>query len=213
MAGLSELLLSENDTETTLQRVAELAGAMSKQCDAVGVTLRHKGELTTAACTAELAREIDAAQYEAGTGPCVDATDQLQVFSVPSVASDRSWPAFSAAAIERGVVSALSLPLTFGGRSLGAINLYSREPNAFDECREPGLMFAAQAGVAVIGAQLYEVSQELAQEAGELPDGGDVIARSKNLLMERTGCTPEEALAILRQHAEQGELTDQRAGR
>ena len=202
LAGLSELLLSENDAETTLQRVAEVARELSKHCDAVSVTLVEKGELTTAASTTELARQIDAVQYDAGEGPCVDASDQLQVFNIPSLASDTSWPAYTAAAIERGVMSSLSLPLTFGGQSLGAINLYSSQPHAFDECREAGLMFAAQAGVAVIGAQLRDASQELVQEAGEPGHGGDVITRAKNILMEQKGCTAKEALETLRQRAQ-----------
>ncbi len=196
---LSRLLLSASDTETTLQRVAHLAEGMASQCDGVGVTLRANGKFTTAACTAEVVRELDGAQYEAGNGPCLEAVDQLQVFNIPSLPDGTSWPAFRAAAVARGITSSLSLPLTFGGLSLGALNLYSRQPHAFDECREAGLLFAGQAGVALANAQLREASEKLVLEVGEAVQAGDVVGQAKGILVGQQGCTSEEALDMLRQ--------------
>ncbi|MDQ3570705.1 MAG: GAF and ANTAR domain-containing protein [Actinomycetota bacterium] len=201
LAELSGLVLSPGDTETTVERVAHLAEGMVRDCDGVGVTLLSNGELTTAACTAEVAREIDAAQYQTGRGPCLDAFDQLQVFSIPSLLEDSSWPAFRAAAIERGIMSSLSLPLTFAGLSLGALNMYSRQPYAFDECREAGLLFAAQAGVALASAQLREASEKVVHGAGVAVQTGDVVGQARAILVEEQGCTPEEALEVLRRRS------------
>lgn len=202
LAGLSALLLSPSDTETTLGRVAELAEGMVKGCDGASITIRRRGELVTAVSTAERARDIDGAQYEAGNGPCLDASDQLQAFNVASIADEGSWPAFREAAIQRGVRSSLSLPLTFGGQALGALNLYSGEPNAFDHCLEVCLMFVAQAAAAVARAQLHDASKSLVEEVGEPLRADDVIAQARHILVERNGCTPEEALDLLRQRSE-----------
>lgn len=179
LAELSKLMLSATDTEMTLRRVAGLAQGLAEHCDAVGITLRDGGELVTAACTHELAREIDNVQYEAGKGPCVEASEQLQVFDVPSVPDDSSWPEFAEAATERGITSVLSVPLTFSGQVMGAINLYSREPQAFEHCREVSLIFAAQAATAIAAAQLYEATGK-----------------------ERDRRTPDEALETVRRRVQ-----------
>lgn len=112
-----------------------------------------------------------------------------------------SWPDFRAAASESGMMSSLSLPLTFGGRSFGALNLYSREPHAFHDCRELGLVFAAQAGVALAKAELRQASERMLHEAAQTVRTADVVSQALDILVEQRGCTREEAIEMLRQHS------------
>ena len=69
VADLSGLLLSEEDQETTLRRVSDLAVRSIDDCDAVGVTLFTGGKATTRAATGGLVYEIDHYQYDIGEGP------------------------------------------------------------------------------------------------------------------------------------------------
>lgn len=75
---------------------------------------------------------------------------------------------------------------------MGALNLYSKSPDAFDdESREMGSVFAAHAAVA-LGSARNEEHLEAALASR------DVIGQAKGLLMAREGITPDEAFAVLR---------------
>ena len=75
--------------------------------------------------------------------------------------------------------------------SLGALNLYSRQPGSFDaETRGEGLAFAAQAAVALRSAQ-----HEERLRAGMATR--NLIGQAQGILMERFKVTPNQAFAIL----------------
>ena len=59
VADLSGLLLSEENQETTLRRVTDLAVRTIRDCDAVGITLCQGTHATTRAATGGLVYEVD----------------------------------------------------------------------------------------------------------------------------------------------------------
>jgi hypothetical protein len=94
------------------------------------------------------------------------------------MASETRWPEFARRASQAGAASMLSLQLYVEGDNLGALNLYSRTPNAFDdESEQVGLLFASHAAVAYAGvrkeAQLARAvdSRDLIGQAKRHPDG------------------------------------------
>jgi hypothetical protein len=85
----------------------------------------------------------------------------------------------------------MSFQLFVAGDQLGALNMYSRTPHAFDdEGEEIGLMFAAHAAVALAGAE-----HEANLHAGMV--NRDVIGQAKGVLMERHKLTSDQAFAVL----------------
>jgi ANTAR domain-containing protein len=85
----------------------------------------------------------------------------------------------------------LSFQLYVVGDNLGALNLYSREPAAFDdESEHVGLLFASHATVAMAGAQRNE---QLNRALGTR----DLIGQAKGILMERHKLTAEQAFMLL----------------
>jgi hypothetical protein len=85
----------------------------------------------------------------------------------------------------------LSLQLYVEGDNLGALNLYSRPPNAFDdESEQVGLLFASHAAVAFAGVR------KEAQLAKAVVSR-DLIGQAKGILMERYNISPERAFLVL----------------
>ena len=83
--------------------------------------------------TGDLPVRVDAMQEETCQGPCLDAMyDQLTV-RVPDMAHEQRWPQFAARAARAGAASMLSIQLWVEGDNLGALNLYSRRVDAFDD--------------------------------------------------------------------------------
>lgn len=151
VAALAVLARSEGPAEAKAKPVAQWALGSVANCDGVVVTLRPGGDPQPAAWTSDAARDVDAAQYQPGRGPCLEAMDQLQVFAVGYLPEARSWPEFRQAAKDRGITSCLCVPLVARGRTLGALNLYSHRRDAFVGDDQAALTFAAVAASALAG--------------------------------------------------------------
>ncbi|MGH3539630.1 MAG: ANTAR domain-containing protein [Pseudonocardiaceae bacterium] len=121
----------------------------------------------------------------------MDAIYVEQTVRVSDTASEDRWPEFAKRAAQLGVGSMLSFQLYVVGDNLGALNLYNREPDAFDdESEHVGLLFASHAAVAMAGAQRNE---QLIRAIGTR----DLIGQAKGILMERHKLTAEQAFMLL----------------
>lgn len=199
VAELSGLLLSEEDQETTLKRVADLAVRTIAGCDAVGATILNDGAPNTRAATGGLVYEVDTFQYEIGDGPCLQAVSDRQPYDVEDMATSPRWGRFCRHASERGIHSSLSLPLIVRGEPLGALNLYSRHAHAFGPSdRETALMFAAQAAVALTNAQTYGAGVRLATQLREALGSRATVDQAIGVIIAVVHCEADEAFERLR---------------
>ena len=134
---------------------------------------------------------MDQAQYETGQGPCLDSLYEQQTLRLSDISSDCRWADFYARATQLGVRSMLAIQLSVEGDNLGALNLHSREPDAFsDESEQVALMFAGHAAVAFAGAQAQEHMEAAVSRR-------DVIGQAKGILIERYKISGQEAFRLL----------------
>jgi len=97
------------------------------------------------------------------------------------------------------VHSALSLPLLLPGQVVGAINVYARGKEVFDEhAAELGELFAKPAAVSVHNAQILAEALTLTAQLQTALSTRPVIDQAIGLLRGRTGGTAEEAFGRLR---------------
>lgn len=201
MKGLDEihsLLLAEEDLDSTLRVVAEVAVRAVSGCDCAGITLVEKDEVLSTACTDQLCAEIDRDQYVTGQGPCVDAIRRNAVMRLGKAATDERWPRFGPLAERHGVESVLGTPLQVGGRVMGALNLYGKSPEAFvDEDVEVAALLATHAAVVLANVQLFEISHKETEHLAKALESRGIIERAKGILMEREKCSADEAFQML----------------
>jgi transcriptional regulator with GAF, ATPase, and Fis domain len=166
--------------------VTEIDGA-----DYAGVMLLVKDGVSTEASTTELVERIDAAQCDAGDGPCLTSLrDELTVRS-DDLRHDSRWPKFGAAAADFGIHSMLALQLFVDGDNLGALNLYSEQSNSFNDADENvGLLLASHAAVAVVDARKIDHLRIAL-------DSRDLIGQAKGILMERLKVNASQAFGML----------------
>jgi GAF domain-containing protein len=192
---LSELARSlqhqdnSHDTLVNIVRAAvELIPGVEEGSISVVFGRRH---VHSEAATGELPRAVDKAQYETGEGPCLDAAFEEHTVRVPDMSAETRWPEFARRAVEAGACSMLAFQLYVDGDNLGALNVYARRPNAFeDESVHIGLLFAAHAAVAFATAQRRE---QLVQAVATR----DLIGQAKGILMERFKITSDQAFHLL----------------
>ena len=168
---------------------------------AAGVTVKRGDQFRTVAPSEELVEKVDALQYDLRSGPCVDAILEQTVFCTGDLEHDPRWPTFGKrAAIEHGVRSMVGLRLFLGDldstdETIASLNLYSREPDAFDDNSTIiGSIFATHAALAVTSAHGKEQAVNLrrAQESNR------EIGMAMGVLMSRHTLTQEQAFDLLR---------------
>jgi GAF domain-containing protein len=196
LVGLSRSI--DVDATVALQRIADLAVAQLDGCDMAGVTMVHGTEGTTAVFTDQAAPEIDEAQYRTGHGPCLDAYRTGSILRIDETLEDDRWPEFTAAATDHGIRSTLSLPLRADQGVIGALNLYSRTPQAFAENEQMATVFVAHAAAALANAQAYSAERTLSEQLRTALESRAVIEQAKGVLMRDHQCDAEEAFEILK---------------
>jgi GAF domain-containing protein len=183
----------QGDPEATFRLAVEVAHHNIDGCDGAGLSfIRSQQVVETVAATNRMVMDADRLQYELGEGPCLDAIWEERTVYSPSLAHDRRWPAWGPRVVdETAAESVLSFQLFTHGDTLGALNLYSRSRDAFDEdAREEGIAIAAHVAIAIASAQ----------EIRHLTIGLDshtVIGQATGLLMERFDLDPARAFSVL----------------
>ena len=192
LADIARELQHQDDTEIVLDGIVHAALELVPHASDASVSLvtGHR-TIDSRAASSDLPRRVDALQSETGQGPCLDASYEQRVVSVPDLSTDARWPDFSRQAFALGARSMLSFQLFVNGDHLGALNLFGKDVDVFDsESERIGALVAAHAAVAVAGTQ--QVSQ-LTQAL----DTRDLIGQAKGILMERFKITSQQAFLLL----------------
>ena len=189
---LARSLESEDDTGAMLEELVTTAVLLVPGAQEGSLSLvTGRRHVSSQHASGELPRTVDGLQTETGQGPCLDAVYEQQTVRVADLSQEDRWPEFAHRAFEAGAVSMLSFQLYVEGDNLGALNLYSRQPDAFDDDSEQiGLLFASHAAVAFAGAQKID-NLNLAL------DTRDLIGQAKGILMERYRIDGARAFQVL----------------
>jgi transcriptional regulator with GAF, ATPase, and Fis domain len=204
LAGLAGLVTGLHGLEELLARVATFAARAIPGADGAGVMLmRPDGanlRVQAFAASVDVVAMIDQIQYDmVDEGPCITAARERRTVSSGSLGGERLWPRFGPRVARLGVHSALSLPLIVNDCVIGAINVYGRAKNVFDEsAAHIGELFAVPAAVAVYDAQLLADARTTIEQLQTALESRPIIDQAIGLIRGRTGANPTEAFDRLR---------------
>jgi GAF domain-containing protein len=193
-ATVARTLAGDNDDPTTaLDKIVRLAVENLDACEFAGISFVEGRKITSPASSNDIPKILDGIQSETGEGPCIDAIKEHEVFQTGDLRREKRWPNFSSRGHEEtGVASILSIRLFVEEDTMGALNLYSTTPDAFDDSDVAlATVFAVHASVAMSAARKQESLEKKAETR-------DVIGRAKGILMARSGVTDDEAFAMLK---------------
>jgi GAF domain-containing protein len=197
---LGRLSLRELSMERLLQAVADLSKTVMPGNPETSVLLLVKGHPTTVVHTGKLAIDLDERQYERGHGPCLHAARTGKVTEIADTRTDLRWRDYTRRAAEQGNLSSLSVPLTIDEdeQVTGALNVYAREPDAFDEdTRAAAVRFGPYAAVAAGNMYAYQSARDMAENLRIALVSRAVIDQAKGILMERHELTADQAFQVL----------------
>lgn len=146
-------LQAQPDLQHLVEGIVAAVADTVPGAEAVGVSLREGKSLRTVAATNDLVGQLNTIEHELDEGPCMQAVLEERSYRINDMSTDTRWPRFAKAAHAQGIQSMLGYRLFTNDRTLGALDLYSSQLNAFDAQAEVvGELFAAHAAIALIGA-------------------------------------------------------------
>jgi GAF domain-containing protein len=197
---LGRLSLRELSMDSLLQTVADLAKTVMPGNPETSVLLLVRDSPSTVVHTGQLAVDLDETQYERGHGPCLHAARTGELTEIVDTRTDGRWPDYARPAAEHGCLSSLSVPLVIDEdeRVSGALNIYARQPDAFDErSRSAATRFGPYAAVAAGNLYAYQSARDLADNLRAALETRAVIDQAKGVLIERYKVTPDQAFQLL----------------
>ena len=195
---LGSISLRQHSMESLLQTVADLAKSVMPGDPEASITLQDGRRRFTVVSTGPLARDLDEVQYAEHHGPCLHAASTGELTEIPDTRTEGRWPDYARRAAERGNLSSLSVPLPIDAGVTGALNIYARAADAFDEdTREAASRFGPYAAVAVGNMLDYQAAQNTAQDLQLALESRAVIDQVKGILMERYKLTSDQAFQLM----------------
>ncbi|HEX2902601.1 MAG TPA: GAF and ANTAR domain-containing protein [Jatrophihabitans sp.] len=192
LSRLARRLQGEQDQDALLGAIADAAVFNVSGAEWAGISVRSdRAGLITRAATDPVVPAIDEAQLTLGEGPGLDAARRRHTIRSADLVAERRWPRFAPQALGLGVRSLLSLELFGARRRFGALNVYSGQPNAFDEPAEAAALLLAAHAALAIGAQ------QTRSTLSHALDIRDVVGQAKGILMERYRIGNQEAFELL----------------
>ncbi|MET0931524.1 MAG: GAF and ANTAR domain-containing protein [Aeromicrobium sp.] len=190
----------EMDLEDAMSRIVEFARTTVGVKDG-SVFLAHRtpaGVLydTVVPTSAEVVK-VDEMQHEVGQGPSLEAIATEDTVFSPDLLVDERWPRWRAAAIDIGIGGVASARLHSRGRTIGALNLYTREPDRLSGSQAHTVELLAKHAAAALAAAMdhSSLTQALLTRS--------VIGRAQGIVMERYGLADGPAFELLKRYSQE----------
>ena len=198
LIALASVALEQSDIGSALDEITRIAVRAVPNAVGASMTTFDDGRPSAAAASDSWSRELDELQYAEHEGPCLDCYRTGNLFRVRDLADEPRWPFYTPRAAEKGARSMVSLPMTSEGKVIGALNIYGREPDAFDsEAVSIAEIIAAHSGLATQVAASYFQHRDLAAQLREAMQSRAVIEQAKGVLMAARTCGADEAFEVL----------------
>ena len=195
-ARVARELASLQDSEHTLQRIAELATRVTG-CEWAAIARAAEPAPVVAAtsdvASAELIAKI---QASGGGGPTWEAVRHCETIYVPDLVRETRWVDHVLELLDTTPVrSILAICLQLDGEPVGALTLYAARPDAFPPpLQEISTVYADHATIAIDNARAGEHVDNLETALKSSREIGVAIG----ILMERHKITTEQAFDMLR---------------
>ncbi|WP_445168788.1 GAF and ANTAR domain-containing protein [Mycolicibacterium sp. Dal123E01] len=199
LAALAESMRSlrsgdQPDVELSLAELTDAALKAMPGADYAGITIAERsGAVTSASATHSYVSVLDDLQHEHREGPCLSAAWQQSVIHVRDLGADFRWPRYRLGAITQTPVrSLLCFQMFADHKTMGALNFYADQPQAFDDgAVEIGVIYATHAALAW---RLLRRDQEFRSALASR----DIIGQAKGMVMERFQIDAVQAFELLK---------------
>ncbi|MEU4671820.1 GAF and ANTAR domain-containing protein [Amycolatopsis sp. NPDC023774] len=198
MLGLTRALEDDEQGTALLEVICAEAVRAVPGADMASVTVIRSGKGETAATTDPRATQVDAAQYAAGEGPCLQAADTGEIVRLSLPAADYRWREFTDVAKELGLGSYLAAPLHVDENLSGALNLFGFGDHGFRELDSQLLkVYITMVAFGLRTHHRYRAARGRAEQLDHAMRSRAVIEQAKGMLMAIHRIDADEAMERL----------------
>jgi len=173
--------------------------------DAAGLLLvDSRGTLRVVAASSEDANLMELLQLEADEGPCMECFGSGLPVSVTDLGDTTSrWPRFVAAVAQRGAFRSVhALPLRLRGETIGAMNLFHRQPGPLPEADLAlGQALADVATIGILSERSIRRGEVLSEQLQTALTSRAIIEQAKGVLAQHGDLSMHAAFDRLRSYA------------
>ena len=182
------------DSDTVLDELVEHAAVEIPGAQYAGITVtRNAKHIDTPAATHKWPILLDEIQQRHREGPCLTAAWEERTVHVADLEIDDRFPLYRRDVLEQTPIrTIMAFQLFIAGETLGALNVYSEQPNVFSsDSRTIGLIFAAHSSVAWNSARREDQFKRALSSR-------DMIGQAKGMIMERFKIDAVQAFELLK---------------
>jgi hypothetical protein len=194
--SLADIVHQGSTTKEMYAAICVAATLMVPGCDHASLMICRDGACSTAAVSDPVAHKIDKLELALGTGPCLDAIEKQTAQMESDLTTGSRWPELAARVVAGTPVrGAMSIRLPVDRAKVGALNLFSDTPDAFDKTSvERAVVLAAFATVATNAAAHGEDAAGLRRGLAS----NRAIGKAIGMLMVLNDVSDDDAFDILR---------------
>lgn len=199
MSELTSLLLTGDAVAESLCAIADTVARMLPDHPMAGVTLTRGPDTIVGGSSAAHAMLIEETRRSEGYDPCLQAIGTAQQVSVPDITAEHRWGDYSIRMLAYGVKSIYAQPLSVDGEAVGALSLYSTQPNGFtDRIRRAAGLTAGHLGVLLAVATNTARQAERTEQLRATLASRSTIDQALGILMAERRCDRNAAFEVLR---------------
>lgn len=192
----------QGDLEATLREVARSTCVIFDAAGAGVMLIDDNQVLHYVGATDPRSAALEAAQEEAGEGPCVDSLIHDVVVMTSDIATDPRWPVVSEAVGGLGIHAVLGVPIHIGGSTVGSLNTYRDRAGEWHNSEVAAIQAHARVieellGTAILAREKHTIAEQLRHAL----ESRVVIERAVGVVMARRGIDAVGAFNELRLEA------------
>jgi GAF domain-containing protein len=196
---LAAIRIADQPVAAILQRAAELAHGLLPAAACSSVAVIDDRRRCTFAVSGPLAAVLDERQYPPAYGPATAVFVTGAPVEIPDTAVDDRFTDFSPQAARHGVRWTFSLPVPLGTGARASVTSYGAGDPLDDADRRLLAGFTMQVAATLANSVSYAAAAERADQLQEAMASRATIEQAKGIIMDRRGCTPDDAFAVLRE--------------
>lgn len=201
--ALADTLVDDFDVLEMLQTLVDQSVGLL-DADAAGLLLTdERGGLRVMASSSEQTRLLELFQLQNNEGPCLDCFSSGRQVLIPDLRAEIArWPQFAPEAERQGFVSIHALPLRLRRETIGAMNLFHRDPGPLsDEDLRLGQSLADVATISILQERALRRTESLSEQLQSALNSRVIIEQAKGVLAEKGATDMDAAFALLRGYA------------
>lgn len=199
-ANLADIVYQGSGLDEVHPAICIAATMIVPGCDHASILLKRKGEYVTVAATDAVAQRVDDFEREIREGPCVDAIEEESAQIEPDLGTFSQWPTLATRLLaETPVRGMMAFRLMVDQHKVGALNLFSDTPGAFDtDAAGRAIIMASFASVAAAAASRGEDALGLRSAL----QSNREIGKAVGMLMVLNDIDEERAFEVLRRSSQ-----------